>query len=70
MIKNDILTIFDINKSKWAVKEKGRKKEIQLFSTPQQAQWYGDNVAKINKKKHFLCNIDGSIELLNDYTEY
>lgn len=69
MIKNDILTIFDINKSKWVVKEKGRKKEIQLFSTPQQAQWFGDNLAKTNKKKHFLYNIDGTIELLNDYNK-
>ena len=69
MIKSDILTIFDINKSKWTVKEKGKRKAIQLFSTPQQAQFYGQQIAKENKRKHFLHNIDGTIVLLNDYTE-
>ena len=69
MIKNDILTIFDINKSKWTVKEKGKRKVIQLFSTPQQAQFYGQQIAKENKRKHFFHNIDGTIVLLNDYTE-
>lgn len=66
--KRNIITIFDINKSKWVIKEEGRKKEIQAFNTPQSAIKNGDDLAQKNKVKNIIHHVDGRIQISKDYS--
>jgi len=67
-IKRNIITFFDVNKSKWVIKEEGRKKELQSFNTPQSAIENGDKLAEKNKVKNIIHYIDGTIKISTDFT--